>query len=204
MRRSAEEKDLRQVVDVHMAAFPGFFLTSLGRPFLLVMYRAFLSNPGSVFVVDETAGEVQGFAVGSLKTPGGDRGLAMRFLPRFLLALIPAVLRHPISVSKRIAGQLFTSRGQPDTPEHSAVLRSIGVRPEKRGGGIANELLSEFEAHARDKGAQFVALTTDKADNARAIGFYKKNGYDVHAEFSQDGSRGMLLMKKDIQVESKI
>ncbi|WGS50623.1 GNAT family N-acetyltransferase [Paraburkholderia sp. D15] len=191
---------MRQVVDVHVAAFPGFFLTSLGRPFLMVMYRAFLSNPASVFVVDETEGSVLGFAVGSLQTAGGDRSLAIRFLPRFVLALIPGVLRHPLIVTKKIVSQLFTSRGQPDAPEHSAVLRSIGVSPDKRGGGLANELLREFETHARAKGALFVALTTDKADNERAIRFYTKNGYGVHAEFSQDGSRAMLLMKKDIRV----
>lgn len=201
MRRSAEEKDLRQIVDVHVAAFPGFFLTSLGRPFLMVMYRAFLSSPRSVFVVDETVGDVQGFAVGSLKTGGGDRGLAIRFLPSFLMALIPAVIRSPIKVPARILGQLFTGRGQPDMPDNSAVLRSIGVRPEKRGGGIANELLRDFEKHARDKGAELVALTTDKASNERAIGFYKRNGYEIQAEFKQDGSRTMLLMKKDIRTD---
>jgi ribosomal protein S18 acetylase RimI-like enzyme len=204
MRRSAEEKDLRQIVDVHMAAFPGFFLTTLGRPFLMVMYRAFLSSPRSVFVVDEAVDGVHGFAVGALKTGGSDRGLAIRFLPSFLLALIPAVVRNPIKVSKKILGQLFTGRGQPDMPDNSAVLRSIGVRPEKRGGGLANELLREFEEHAREKGAELVALTTDKTSNERAIGFYKRNGYEIDAEFRQDGSRTMLLMKKDIRIESKI
>ena len=39
MCRLAEEKDLSKVVDVHIAAFQGFFLTMLGHSFLRVMYQ---------------------------------------------------------------------------------------------------------------------------------------------------------------------
>ncbi|RDK12127.1 GNAT family N-acetyltransferase [Cupriavidus lacunae] len=200
MRRLAEPNDLNQVVDVHLAAFPGFFLTTLGRPFLTVMYRAFLSQPGSVFVVAEENGQLQGFAVGALKRGEGDRTLALKYLFRFLCALIPAVLRNPVRVTRRILGQMLSGRGQPEFPDHSAVLRSIGILPEEKGKGLANDLLCDFEKQARAKGAEAVVLTTDAASNERAIGFYKKNGYEVQTEFRQDGARPMLLMRKPIRI----
>ncbi|AVA36761.1 GNAT family N-acetyltransferase [Cupriavidus metallidurans] len=203
MRRLAEADDLSQVVEVHLAAFPGFFLSSLGRPFLTVMYRAFLSQPGSVFVIAEDGGRLQGFAVGSLKRSEGDRSLALRYFPSFVAALVPAVLRNPIKVTRRICGQLFSGRGQPEFPDNSAVLRSIGILPEEKGKGLANDLLGDFEKQALVKGAEAVVLTTDADSNDRAIGFYKKNGYEVRTEFRQDGARPMLLMGKHIRVPTQ-
>jgi len=197
MCRSAEEKDLSQVADVHVAAFPGFFLTMLGHSFLRVMYRAFLVSPGSVFVVDESDGRVRGFAVGVLKAAGKDRKLAVRFFPQFAVAVLPGILRNPIKVIRRIIGQLLSEGGQPEMPDGCVVLRSIGVLPEMKGAGVANRLLAEFENFAREKGAKAVALTTDAENNERAIGFYVKHGYQVQQEFKQDDSRKMLLLAKD-------
>jgi ribosomal protein S18 acetylase RimI-like enzyme len=199
MCRSIEEKDLSQVADVHIAAFPGFFLTSLGHSFLMVMYRSFMMSPGGVFVVDEAEGRVHGFAVGVLKSAGKDRRLAARFFVRFLLALVPAVLRNPLRVLRRITGKLIFDGGQPEIPEGAVVLRSIGVLPKKKGEGVACRLLGYFEQIARERGATSVALTTDAVNNDRAIGFYLKNGYNVQQEFMQDGSRKMLMLLKDIR-----
>lgn len=198
MCRSAEEKDLGEVADVHVAAFPGFFLTMLGNSFLRVMYRAFLVSPGSVFVVEDADGRVHGFAVGVLKSAGKDRKMAIRFFPQFVLAILPGVLRNPVKVIRRILGQLCAEGGQPEMPDGCVVLRSIGVLPEMKGAGVANRLLADFERHARETGAKAVALTTDAQDNQRAIGFYLKHGYKVQQEFKQDGSRQMLLLTKEL------
>ena len=200
MCRSAEEKDLNQVADVHIAAFPGFFLTMLGHSFLRVMYRAFLMSPGCVFVVDDSDGRVLGFAVGVRKSAGKDRKLAIRFLPQFAFAVLPGVLRNPIKVIRRIIGQLFSEGGQPEMPDGCVVLRSIGVRPEMKGAGVANRLLTDFERLAREQGAQVVALTTDAENNERAISFYRKYGYQVQQDFKQDDSRRMLLLTKSLVI----
>lgn len=200
MCRSAEEKDLSQVADVHVAAFPGFFLTMLGHSFLRVMYRAFLMSPGSVFVVDDSDGRVNGFAVGVRESAGKDRRLAMSFSPQFAFAVLPGVLRNPIKVTRRIIGQLFSEGGQPEMPDGCVVLRSIGVLPEMKGAGVANQLLTDFERLAREQGARVVALTTDAENNERAIGFYLKHGYQVQQEFKQDESRRMLLLTKSLVI----
>lgn len=196
MCRLACDSDVVKVTDVHIAAFPGFFLTKLGPKFLRTMYQAFLLNSGGVFVVNEMNGTVQGFAVGIMKSAGNDRLLAMRFLPKFLLSLLPAMACNPIMVSKRVITHFFSVRDEPDIPDDAAVLRSIGVRPAMQGNGIANRLLEEFEQLAQNKGATSVALTTDAVDNARAIGFYRKHGYNIAYEFKQDKKRTMLLMVK--------
>lgn len=203
MCRLAEIKDLNQVVNIHIAAFPGFFLTSLGPLFLMAMYRAFLLNSGGVFVVEEVKDEIHGFAVGILKSAGRDRKLALKFLPVFLIALIPGVLRNPVNVLRRIWKQLFSVGIQLEIPGGSIVLRSIGVLPDKRGCGVANRLLGDFEKYSMEKGASVVVLTTDAENNERAIRFYLKNNYEIQQKFKQDSSRSMLMMLKNIPFKTK-
>jgi len=196
--RFATESDISQVVEVHIQAFPGFFLTTLGPAFLRAMYRAFLLNAGTIFVVDEIKGKIQGFAVGLAQASGSDARMALRARPPMALALVPALLRNPLPVARRIAGQLISSGGQPEAACDSAVLRSIGVLPEAKGGGSAGRLLEAFERMAGERGASTIALTTDAEGNERAIAFYQKNGYAVYREFLQHGFRRMLLMVKQL------
>lgn len=194
----ARAQDVPSVVDVHISAFPGFFLTSLGPAFLRTMYRAFLANAGGVFVVAKANQDVHGFAVGVLKSAGKDRALALRYLPQFLISVIPGLIRNPLKVSRRILSQFFAVGDQITIPDDASVLRSIGIVPNARGTGIAGDLLREFERCSFLKGARSIALTTDAVDNARAITFYQKNGYEVAQEFMQDKNRRMLLMLKKL------
>lgn len=62
--RFADERDIDAVASVHLAAFPGFFLTSLGRRFLIEMYRGFLSHPSGIFFVAEEQGRSWGLPLG--------------------------------------------------------------------------------------------------------------------------------------------
>lgn len=162
------------------------------------MYRAFLENRYGIFIVNENNQRLDGFAVGTLKSAGKDRSLAIRYLLQFFLAIIPAAIYNPKLVLKRIFSQFFSTRDEPAVPEGAAVLRSIGVLPDVRGKGIAEQLLIEFEEQAKNKGAEIVALTTDALDNERAIRFYRKHGYHISQEFKQDKHRKMFLMLKSI------
>jgi ribosomal protein S18 acetylase RimI-like enzyme len=63
---------------------------------------------------------------------------------------------------------------------------------------MAADLLKAFEQSAQASGATYVALTTDVLDNARAINFYRKHGYQIAQEFQQDKRRSMLLMLKEL------
>ena len=197
--RHAVEGDVNAVARIHLAAFDGFFLSQLGYRFLCVMYRAFLKSPSSLFVVFETdSGQLAGFAVGALQGQK-DRWLAVRFLPQFLWAVVPAVLRHPVPVVKRLLARFFDTGESLQVSPGAAVLRSIGVLPSLRGAGVAAALLQAFEALALSKGAGQVFLTTDEVDNERAQRFYERGGYGLVARFQQDRERGMWLMSKNLK-----
>ncbi len=197
--RNAVEGDIDAVARIHLAAFDGFFLSQLGYRFLCVMYRAFLKSPSSLFVVFEMAsGQLAGFAVGALEGQK-DRWLAVRFLPQFLWAVIPAVMRHPVPVVKRLWARFADAGERVQVPPGAAVLRSIGVLPSLRGAGAAASLLQAFEALALHKEAGQVFLTTDEMNNERAQRFYERGGYALVVRFKQDGERGMWLMSKNLK-----
>jgi GNAT superfamily N-acetyltransferase len=189
--------DVPTVARIHLEAFEGFFLSELGYRFLCVMYRAFLVNPAGVFVVNLSKdGQVTGFAVGALSSGQKDRWLALRFMPHFLWAALPAIFRRPRTIVMRLAARFFETGSSFDVPNDTAVLRSIGVLKSERGGGAAGSLLSAFEQMALRQGAARVYLTTDQDNNERAQNFYKRHGYDVAEFFQQDGQRPMWLMSK--------
>lgn len=197
--RQAVEADIAFVASIHLAAFDGFFLSQLGYRFLCVMYRAFFRSPSTLFIVFETAsGELAGFAVGSFQGKK-DRWLAIRSLPHFLVAVLPAVLRNPAPVVQRLWARFFNAGESPQVSPSAAVLRSIGVMPSARGKGIAASLLQAFEVLARSKGAGHVFLTTDEINNERAQRFYERAGYEFVARFQQDRKRRMWLMSKDLK-----
>lgn len=195
--RAAGADDIHQIVSVHIEAFPGFFLTSLGHSFLETMYRAFLFAPGSTFVVHERDGTLDGFAIGLL---GGEDGLlSAHNLPALLKALIRPVIANPGRIIRRIISQFLCRGGEPPVPEGVMVLRSIGVRSGTRSTGVASRLLERLELSALEKGAAAIALTTDTRDNEHALGFYRKHGYRVVREFRQNGNREMAMLHKPLR-----
>ena len=198
--RTAANEDLNRVVEIHAAAFPGFFLTLLGPSFLRLMYQSFLQNKKGIFVVAGSNEVIYGFAVGVMDSAGKDWRLALKWMPQFLFALIIPVMRNPIRVLKRLFTQVFSKNEPYKVPEKSAILRSIGTLPGNQGSGLAGILIKNFETAARQNSADYVALTTDAVDNERAIGFYKKHGYVVGQIFKQDSTRSMLMFTKKLEI----
>ena len=198
--RTAVKEDLNRVVEIHTAAFPGFFLTLLGPSFLRLMYLSFLQNHKGIFIVAGSNQVINGFAVGVMDSAGKDWKLALKWFPQFLLALINPIVRNPLRVLKRLFSQVFSKAEPYRAPKNSAILRSIAILPGSQGGGLSGVLIKNFEANAKKKNADYVALTTDATSNERAISFYKKHGYVIQQIFEQDSTRSMLMLKKKLEV----
>jgi GNAT superfamily N-acetyltransferase len=201
--RGATIADIPLVAQLHLLAFPGFFLSQLGFRFLCVMYKTFLSNSSGIFIVCESNDfKLLGFAVGALQRGGKDRNLALQFLPQFLWALLPVALCKRGLVLRRLAARFFKVREMPSIPDDALILRSIAVLPALQGLGVASSLLSKFEFFANELGASHIFLTTDEDANDRAQRFYGRHGYVLSSRFQQDGKRWMWLMSKDIKLRS--
>lgn len=196
--RFADERDIDAVTQVHLAAFPGFFLTSLGGKFLGEMYRGFLMHPSGIFLVAEEAGRVMGFAAGTSAPASFFTELRRRRFLSFLFYACPALLRSPKVVLQKLIKAVFYRGDKPSGLKGGALLSSIGVHPDVLGKSVGQELLNGFEREALLRGQNFVYLTTDEVGNDRVNAFYKKNGYFVESSFSQHAGRAMLRYVKNI------
>lgn len=188
--------ELNAIAAVHMAAFPGFFLTELGAAFVRQMYLGFLADPTAVFLAAKQADTMAGYAVGFLAGGRGNRSVALRRAPALALAVLPALTRRPVFLAKRLLAKLRGADGTPPTPADAVVLRSIAVQPMFQGTALARSLLAAFEARARERGAMRCVLTTDADDNERVNRFYVREGYQLSSVFLQHGERRMYLYEK--------
>ena len=182
-----------EVVSAHLEAFQGFFLTRLGSRFLARFYRAMVDSPDALVFVAMVDGNVAGFVAGTVRPESFFRRLFLRDGPGFVLAAIPALLRSPMFVARRL-WRGVTYRGE--TPRElpgGALLSSIAVVPAYAGMGIAGALLEQFCAAAIEGGASGVFLLTDRDSNEHVNRFYLRHTFQLLQEVRRSDGRDMNL-----------
>lgn len=179
------------LADLHTAAFPGFFLTSLGRRFLRLLYAGFMSEPQAICLVAEDAGETLGFAAGTMHPAGFFRALLQRRALTFALAAVPGLLRSPLFVARKCLGALYYRGETPGGLPEAALLSSLAVSPAAQGRGVGQALVTAFAEEARRRGGMAVYLTTDENDNERTNRFYARCGFVLLDTFTRPGHRTM-------------
>jgi ribosomal protein S18 acetylase RimI-like enzyme len=184
------------MADVHVDAFPGEFMTLLGRGVLRAFYRWYVQQPGGIALIveDPTEGEVLGLVA------GGDPALKPRFMrrhaPHLALAALVASIRHRRARERlvehvRTAARRFLSTGrraggQPDSadvhePSEPAAgtwsnLLSICTAPAARGRGVGRLLMNGFRDESRRRGLTGMRLSVHN-DNGAAIALYERCGW---------------------------
>lgn len=178
-------EDLGEVVRIHSAAFPGFFLTRMGQRFLAGYYKTVLEFPNSVAIVAESKGSrrLLGFAVGFTDTRAFYdffAGRRRRLIPATFLALLrsPSLIVQILRNRKRVSAQA-------EAISDAAELSSIAV--DDAGRGIGSLLLKSFLSAVASKGIQRVVLITDAENNAKTRGFYERHGFVIAAHERRGG-----------------
>ena len=193
--RAAKHQDITQIATLHLDRFASFFLSSLGKGFLEVYYRSFLTHPGLLLVLEEE-GSIKGFASGSYINQSLYKTLILKNFWSYTKAGMVLVLTKPKALF-RIMSNLKSAGGEQMT--YSELL-SIATVKNKKGYGAA--LLEAFENHikAEDKAEEVtISLTTDVDDNEKAVAFYRANGYEVAHVFEGYQNRKMYRFLKKIK-----
>ena len=95
--------DVPVLARIHREAFPGFFLSTLGAPFLVQFYRGFLQDDTAVAVVArDKHGMPLGAVVGTTEPSGFFGRLIKHRWPGVAMASARAVLRNPTSASRLV------------------------------------------------------------------------------------------------------
>lgn len=177
-------------VDVHLRAFPNFFLSSLGPKFLEEFYRSFVTDPDGIgFVAADRPVTVVGVVVGALNPGGYFWRLLMRRWWAFCLASLTRLTRQP-SIARRLLRALVY-RGQSPPGPPRALLSSLAVAPEYQGRGIGRQLVEQWLKEVRRRGAVGCYLTTDAEGNDRVNAFYSQLGWRREATYCSPEGRRM-------------
>jgi ribosomal protein S18 acetylase RimI-like enzyme len=191
--RPATAADLPSICDIHIDAFPGFFLTTLGKGFLREYYATVMRAPkGICLVVTDETPSLVGFVAGFVDNAGFYSLLRTR---KVSLALKAArhLVTHPWVVVRllKTAGRVRSSAETSEDTTTVAELSSIGVRPAAEGRGHGKDLVVAFVQRAHELAATSVFLTTDAEANDAVNSFYVRLGFTLSERYVAPGNRQM-------------
>lgn len=197
------DKDLKNIVKVHIKAFPSFFLTFLGPGFLREFYKSFLYDSQCIgFVaIDKNTEEILGAIVGPLNPKGYFKRLLKRKWFVFCIASVVAVFRKP-AVMKRLFRAVFY-RGEVPVGPPRALLSSIAVSPQAQGQGVGQALMKRWVEEVEHRGGTGCFLTTDVENNESVNRFYQRLGWKIESIYTTPEGRKMNRYILDFPKKSK-
>ena len=188
--KKAEFRQIKSIVDIHLATFPGFFLTFLGPGFLKCLYQAFITHEASQLLIAENeAGELLGFVAFSNDLSALYRHLIRRDLFPLAWYSFSAFLRRPSILFRLLRG--LKQPGQSLRAERYAELSSIGVVPQWKHSGVGSALISEVKSRIDFSTISYLKLETDADNNDEVNAFYLRNGFVLHNNLTTKEGRRM-------------
>lgn len=194
--------DVPALAALHRRAFPDFFLSRLGEPFLRQLYLGYTSDPDAVVSVARAQdGRVVGACVGTTHPSGFfSRLLKQRFFG-FLGASVLAVLRNPRFAPRLLAALAYRGDGPPGLD--GALLSSLCVDPEAQNEGIGRALDEAWCVRAAELGAQTAFLTTDTDGNDGVNRFYQRRGWQLSDQYVTRQGRRMNRYRRTLAPAGK-
>lgn len=184
----------RAVAYLHFEHINKGFLSSLGVPFLTLLYEAIDENKDSVLIVEKVNGKVIGFVSGTVGLGPIYKQLFFR-IHRLVWALIPSIL-VPSKIYKVLEILLLNRSDKLLMNLPRQELLSIVVSPTYQGQGYAEKLFVSLCDHFKGNNlSQFRIVVGGKL--ARAHAFYTKLGSTPIAEVEvHKGQYSVIYIKQ--------
>lgn len=180
---------VRIISELHKKAFPDFFLTQLGIPFLNTLYTGYLEDDNSGIIVAEDNGVLVGFIAYSNDYPQFYKGLMKHHLIKFAFCSLGAAVKHP-SFINRILGA-FKKSGSVVKNERYVELASICVDPNIENRGIGSQLIKYLKSIVDFDTFAYINLETDADKNDIVNRFYLRNGFKLARTYITAEGRSM-------------
>lgn len=180
---------VKTIAELHKRAFPAFFLTQLGVPFLTTLYTGYLEDADSGIIVAEDDGKLLGFIAYSNDYPRFYKGLIKHHLVKFAFCSFGAAIRHP-SFIKRLLGAFKKSELVVKTEKY-VELASICVDPTIESKGVGSAMIDYLKDIVDFGTYAYINLETDADENDGVNKFYVKNGFELSRQYTTAEGRKM-------------
>ena len=191
------KEDALDIAKIHCIAFPGFFLTDLGKGVLRVFYAALIQDNSTIVLGLRKNQTLVGFFVASIAPSGLYTRIFKKHFLMFFAPLTISFLKN-ISLLGRMITSIHSSKSYVVPSGNSTSLLSICVSPSFAGKGMGKLLLTKLEEELILQKIEGYYLTTDKENNVATNHFYLSNGFKLYDVFSQ-GKRKMNIYLKDLK-----
>ena len=173
-------EDLDQIVLLHQQYLRSGFITSLGRRFLLILYKHILESDSSFCVVAKKKNRVIGFVTGTENVSDLYREFLKKKFLVSCLVLLPQILNPKIF---RGIFETFTypRKRPPSINFPKAELLTIVVSEEFQGMGVSHLLFEALKEEFKRRNINEFKVTVGSGLK-RAIRFYEKMGCEKKGE----------------------
>ena len=185
----ANKDYIKTIAELHKRAFPSFFLTQLGVPFLRTLYTGYMEDEDSGIIVAEDGDKLVGFIAYSNDYARFYKGLIKNHLIKFAFCSFGAAVRHP-SFIKRLLGA-FKKSYSVVKEEKYVELASICVDPAIESKGVGSALIDYLKRNVDFDKFAYINLETDADGNDGVNKFYLKNGFELARTFTTAEGRHM-------------
>ena len=192
-----KKEDAVEITSIHSLAFPGFFLTDLGKDVLCVFYSALIQDKSTIVWGFENDKKIVGFFVASTAPKGLYFRIFKKHFLSFFLPLMISFLKN-INFLKRMIISIASSNKSDVEAKYSSSLLSICVSPEYAGNGVGKILLNKLEKELILQKQSGYYLTTDAENNNATNHFYVSFGFKLYNIFCQ-GNRLMNIYVKELK-----
>lgn len=199
--REAKFQDIDDIVKIHIEAFKGFFLTSLGNEFLEEYYSFILKYPYNIFLVClDNNNKVVGFVAGFME-PNQFYAKLKKEKIKFGFIVIKAIFKNIKILFSILQRYKQVKEFSQEREKESVELASVAVNPMYSGKGIGKMLVYAFLKEAENLGAKYVYLTTDAVNNEKVNKFYENLGFKIFKTYKTPSGRLMNEYRYYFNVE---
>ena len=184
-----EKQIIKEIVQIHLDTFQGFFLTFMGRGFLRCLYESYCQYRESGLLVAFKEKQPVGFLAYSGDYSGLYKFMIKRKLISFAWYSLGAFLRKPKVFIRLI--RAFLKSDDVKRNEKYIELASIGVTPNSKSEGIGTCLIHFLKEKVDFEKYSYISLETDANDNDNVNGFYLKNEFSLFRTYETREGRRM-------------
>lgn len=196
-KRFKEDREVEQIAALHQRYLNKGFLSSLGMPFLKLMYQLMNNSHNAFYLIEEEDEKIVGFISGAISVRGFYKEFFKKNILREAVNLLPKLI-NPVTLRKTLETLFYPLKKENDLPD--AELLSIVVEEHYQGKGVGRKLFMKLVNEFKKLGVfRFkVVVGSNLIDACR---FYEKMGGVFFSETEVHKGEKSRIYKWDLMNE---